>query len=122
MLLKFALRHLMRHWRLNLFVLLTLLLTVSLLAGLPMYTSAIADRSLRQTLTEAAPLARHLQVDGDLSGRLFQELRDILGPLYDRRVRLRVVNPIELAQQINLPDGSQRAVPEFFLYALFLTR
>lgn len=119
MLLKFALRHLLRHWRLNLFVLLTLLLTVSLLAGLPMYTSAIADRSLRQTLTDAAPLARHLQVDGDLSVRLFQELRDILGPLYDRRVRLRVVDPIELVQRINLPDGSQRAVPEFFYMRFF---
>ncbi len=119
MLLKFSLRHLIRHWRLNLFVLLTLLLTVSLLAGLPMYTSAIADRSLRQTLTDAEPLARHVQVDGDLSVRLFQDLRDILGPLYDRRIRLHVVDPIELSSWINLPDGGLRPVSEFLFTRFF---
>ena len=119
MLLKLAFRHLIRHWRLNLFVLLTLLLTVSLLAGLPMYTSAIADRSLRQTLVDASPLARNVQVNGDLSVRLFQDLRDILGPLYDRRARLRVVDPIELSRWIVLPDGNLRPVPEFFFVRFF---
>jgi hypothetical protein len=59
-----AWRHLRRHWRLNLAVLLCLTLASALLAGFSGYSSAIATRELHQSLDEARPTERVLLVTG----------------------------------------------------------
>ncbi len=116
---KLSLWHLARHWRLNLLLLLTLLVTTSLLAGLPLYAAAIADRSLRQTLAEATPSSRHILATGNLDVRLAQAIPDALGDLYNRRVRYRTTDETELEPRIRHADGTVREVPEFLRLRFF---
>ena len=75
MLLRFTLRHMLRHWRINLVLLLALTLTVALLAGLPAYAEAMAARSLRQALlSHTAPGARNLLVSAAVGSDLDESL------------------------------------------------
>ena len=61
---KFALRHLSRHWRLNLILLIIMILGVSLPASLPMLAVTIAGESLSQTLQGTPVQARNLIIQG----------------------------------------------------------
>jgi putative ABC transport system permease protein len=89
----FTLRHLRRHWRLNLTVLLGLTLAGALLASLPGYATAIAARSLNQSLKNATPAGRNIQVAaaGDLSAGLYGHIQDSLGDLIKGRLEVREV-------------------------------
>jgi hypothetical protein len=59
----FSLRHMLRHWRLNLALLAGLTLGAALLAGLPTYARGIAAHGLEQDLEGAAPAARNILVE-----------------------------------------------------------
>jgi hypothetical protein len=87
----FTLRHLRRHWRLNLAVLLGLTLAGALLASLPSYATAIAARGLNQSIRDAAPASRNIQVTtaGDLSAGLYGHVEDSLGDLIHGRLEVR---------------------------------
>ena len=61
---RLSIRHLLRHWRMNLIVLLGLVLAAAFLAGLPTYATAIAGRSLRQQIDSAVVSARNVEVTG----------------------------------------------------------
>ena len=61
---KLALRHLSRHWRLNLVLLIIMVLGASLLASLPMLAVTIAGESLSQSLQSAPVHVRNMIVRG----------------------------------------------------------
>jgi hypothetical protein len=87
-----TLRHLRRHWRLNLAVLLCLTLASALLAGFSGYTVAVATQELHQTLDEARPAERSLLITGSrytFSEALYELLQDKLGQVLEDRVVIR---------------------------------
>src|SRR5688572_2710246 len=92
LLLRFTTRHFIRHWRMNALLLLGLLLTSALLAGLPLYATAIAGRSLRQRLQDAPIPARNIEVTGAedvMNSAIFGQIDDELGELAAQRVEVR---------------------------------
>jgi putative ABC transport system permease protein len=91
--LPFAGRHLWRHWRLSLALLLGLTLAAGLLAALPGYANMIADRSLRETiLGHSLPAERNLTVSAQSTFRLtaavYGRIQDALGDLLIRRMEV----------------------------------
>jgi putative ABC transport system permease protein len=96
-LLAFAARHLLRHWRLHLIILLFLLLASALVAGLPMYAKALAADGLRQAINEAAPSERNVLLTAstyrnvNLSSAAYGDLQDALGDLVKERLEVRDV-------------------------------
>ena len=88
-LLSFSLRHLWRHWRMNMLVLAGLVLTAAFLAGLPMYALAISGRSLSQRLEDAPVAAKNIQMTGDrLSSSVYGEVQ-LGGPLLADRIEVK---------------------------------
>ena len=87
MLLTFAWRHLIRHWRTHLALLLGLVLCAALLAGLPMYAAIVAGTSLAESLTDAYAVERNFEVRGDdLTADDRQMVRQDMGDLVERIV------------------------------------
>jgi hypothetical protein len=87
-----ALRHLRRHWRLNLAVLLCLTLASALLASLSGYAAAIAERELSRALDEAGPAERTLLITGTPStfrDELVASLEQSLGKTLQDRLVIR---------------------------------
>ena len=86
---RLSIRHLLRHWRMNLIVLLGLVLAAAFLAGLPTYATAIAGRSLRQQIDSAIVSARNIEVTGaGMNAAVYGQLEDYLGDLLLRRVEV----------------------------------
>lgn len=94
-----TLRHLHRHWRLNLAVLLCLTLASALLAGFSSYTVAVATQELNQTLNEAHPVERGLLITGSrytFSEALYELLQEKLGQILKDRLIIRyVISPAD---------------------------
>jgi hypothetical protein len=89
-----TLRHLHRHWRLNLAVLLCLTLASALLAGFSSYTVAVATQELNQTMDEARPVERSLLITGSrytFSEALYELLQEKLGQILKDRLVIRYV-------------------------------
>ena len=87
-----TLRHLRRHWRLNLAVLLCLTLASALLASLSGYAAAIAERELGRALDEAGPAERTLLITGTPStfrDELYASLQRTLGKTLQDRLVIR---------------------------------
>jgi len=104
MVLRFAIRHLARHWRINLAVLAVMVLCSVLLAGLPMYAAIIAGQSLSLSLTNAFAPVRNLEVATDELGDEKQARLDaVLGDLVDRQVEIRVV-VVDMEREIYQPQ------------------
>ncbi|MGD8626386.1 MAG: hypothetical protein PVJ34_17740, partial [Anaerolineae bacterium] len=110
-----SLRHLRRHWRLNLAVLLCLALASAFLAGFAAYTMGIETGELRQTLAEADPAERTLLVTGPRTAfnpafyDLFQER---LGNLLEQRLVIRhAVSPAD-----PLPAGEAVALLDLYAF------
>ncbi len=118
LLFSFTLRHLRRHWRLNLAVLLGLTLAAALLAGLPGYASAIAARSLDQSLAAAPPAARNLQVTtaANLSAGLYGRIQDSVEDLIQSRLEIREL----VLQATPLPRNSTALLGKLPLQFLHL--
>jgi hypothetical protein len=84
-----TLRHLRRHWRLNLAVLLCLTLASALLASLSGYNAAIAARELSRALDEAGPAERTLLISGTpytFRDELYESLQQSLGKILKDRL------------------------------------
>ncbi len=95
MLFTFALRHLQRHWRMNLVLFMALLITAVFLSALPIYANALASRSLAQTLADAPTASTNILVRGSgLTAGLYGEISDLLGPLLRERVEVREAPPV----------------------------
>jgi hypothetical protein len=87
-----AFRHLRRHWRLNLAVLLCLTLASALLVSLFSYAAAVAARDLNQNLDEARPVERSLLITGTpytFSEALYGDLQERLGKVLKERLVIR---------------------------------
>jgi putative ABC transport system permease protein len=107
-LLTLALRHLVRHWRMNLVVLAGLILGAALLAGLPMFAAVVAGRSLSQSLADAYAPARNLGIRGEqLADTHEDEIHAALGDLARDRVEIREVT-VDAQRAIFRPGEKQR--------------
>jgi ABC-type lipoprotein release transport system permease subunit len=118
MLLRFTLRHMLRHWRINLVMLLALTLTVALLAGLPAYAEAMAARSLRQALlSHTAPGARNLLVSAaagsNLDESLYNAINAQLGDIILEHVEVRQVI---LPDYQSPPQPGEATIPQRFQF------
>jgi len=115
-----TLRHLTRHWRLNVTVLLCLTLASALLAGFSGYTVAIAARELNQSLAEARPAERSLLITGSrhtFSKELYEPLQESLGQvLRDRLVIRHAVAPAD-PQTLIEGTGQKRIVAFLDVYS-----
>jgi hypothetical protein len=95
----FTLRHLTRHWRLNIAVLLCLTLASALVAGLSSYAAAAAAWELDQSLSEVRSAERSLLITGSrytFNEKLYELLQESLGPfLKDRMIVRYVTSPAD---------------------------
>jgi putative ABC transport system permease protein len=85
-------RHLARHWRLNLATLACLTLASALLASLSGYATSISAEVLDQSLEAAGAAERSLLIVGNLDtfgGELSADLHDRLGKLWQDRLVIR---------------------------------
>src|SRR5512136_2223878 len=85
-------RHLSRHWRLNVAVLLCLTLASALAASLSSYANAIAARELSRTWDGASPSQRSLLITGPrdtFTDELYVNLQEKLGKLLMDRMVIR---------------------------------
>jgi putative ABC transport system permease protein len=115
MLLTFALRHLVRHWRMNLVVLAGMTLGAALLAGLPMMAAVIAGHNLSQSLSDAHVAARNLEIHGEQLTEAEQTtIHATLDDLVLNRIEIRDTTT-EAQRIIFRPDDQQRTVPEYLL-------
>ncbi len=98
---RLSIRHLLRHWRMNIIVLLGLVLAAAFLAGLPTYATAIAGRSLRQQIDSAIVSARNIEVTGaGMNAAVYGQLQDYLGDLLLRRVEVQTAAPTDLSSAL----------------------
>ncbi|MCB8990954.1 MAG: FtsX-like permease family protein [Ardenticatenaceae bacterium] len=116
MLIKFAIRHLFRHWRVNMLVLAGLLLTAAFLAGLSPYATAIAGRNLEQRLRNASPAVRNMRVEGSsLNSALYTQFTEYFGDLIVDRVE--VWEASGDGESVLYPEGdAARPFDEFLAY------
>jgi hypothetical protein len=113
-----TLRHLRRHWRLNLAVLLCLTLASALLASLSSYAAAVAARELHQSLDDARAAQRSLLITGTpytFSEELYQDLREKLGKVLKDRSVIR--HATLAADQFDEGTGHKRAVARLEVYS-----
>ena len=105
---KLALRHLFRHWRLNLILLAVMVLGATLLASLPMLAITIAGASLSQTLESAPVNVRNIIVQGkSRTDEPPEDIEQSLGDLLQEMITVRegdvIGSPI-----ISKSDGNQQ--------------
>ncbi|MDY7078942.1 MAG: FtsX-like permease family protein [Chloroflexota bacterium] len=115
-----TLRHLSRHWRLNVAVLLCLTLASALLASLSSYTAATAARELNQSLSDARPAERNLLITGNrytFSEALYESLRERLGEILKDRLVIRHVTLPADRQPSTEGTGQKRTVALLDVYS-----
>ena len=113
---RLSIRHLLRHWRMNLIVLLGLVLATAFLAGLPTYATAIAGRSLRQQIDTAVVSARNVEVTGDnLNAAVYGQLEEMLGDILLRRITVEESDQQFLASAL-YRNEAELPFAEFFRY------
>jgi ABC-type lipoprotein release transport system permease subunit len=104
---KLALRHLSRHWRLNLVLLSIMILGAALLASLPMLAIAIAGESLTQSLDSAPIDVRNIIVIGkSKTDDLPEEIHLSLGEMVKETIAVREGDIVGFPI-ITKPDGEQ---------------
>jgi hypothetical protein len=89
---RFTLRHLIRHWRLDLTVLLSLTLGSATLISLSGYEAVMSTQELHRTLALASPAERSLFITGSpytFDEILYQNLQNSLGTAFNERIELR---------------------------------
>jgi putative ABC transport system permease protein len=107
----YTLRHMIRHWRFNLVLLVGLTLAVGLLAGLPSFAEAVAARTLETELESETPAGRNVEVKGEqslLTGALFAEVDHLLGHLLVMRVEKHSFRMEAAANTVDPVDGGSR--------------
>src|SRR5512135_3782669 len=87
-----ALRHSIRHWRLNLTVLLSLTFGSTILISLSGYEAVMSTQELHRTLALASPAERTLFITGSpytFDETLYQDLQNSLGTAFKERIEIR---------------------------------
>ncbi len=116
LLLTLAVRHLLRHWRLNLVVLLGLVIASSLFAGLPAYTRVIGARSLEQSLENAPPVARNMEVlasSGSINAAVVGIIQEFIGDLILDQMQVREETWQAASSPLKPVDDRERKDPDF---------
>jgi len=104
---KLALRHLTRHWRLNLILMCIMVLGAALLASLPMLAETIASESLAQTLEEASIQDRNIVIEGNSrTDTLPDDVKTTLGTLLKDSIAVREVEILALPKFFH-SDGTE---------------
>ncbi|MDY6877050.1 MAG: FtsX-like permease family protein [Chloroflexota bacterium] len=115
-----TLRHLTRHWRLNIAMLLCLTLGSALLAGFSGYTVAIAEQELNQSLDEASPAERNLLITGThytFSNELYEPLQESLGQILKDRLVIRyATSPADQQPAIDMA-GQEKVIALLDVYS-----
>ena len=89
---RITLRHLIRHWRLNLTVFLTLALGSTILISLSGYESVISNQELDRAFTQASPAERSLLItstSATFDAAIYQHLQSSLGTALKERFEIR---------------------------------
>jgi putative ABC transport system permease protein len=87
-----SLRHLRRHWRLNVPILIVMIMGSAFASGLPMLATVIAGQTLYQSLQDSAVPLRNLEVRGEnLSEEHDRLLREFVGDWIEEKVEVREV-------------------------------
>ena len=113
-----ALRHLRRHWRLNVAMLLCLTLASALLTSFAGYAQAIATRELKQSLDEARPTERNLLIRGTrytFNDELYERLQETLGEALKEQLVIRhAMSPAD--QELPI-EGAEQVIALLDLYS-----
>ncbi len=107
----YTLRHMIRHWRFNMALLLALTLASGLLAGLPSFAEAVAARTLAVELSSESPAGRNVEIKGEqslLTGALFAEVDHLLGDLLVMRVEKHTFRMDAAINTFDPVDGGPR--------------
>ncbi len=114
MLVRIALKQMVRYWRMNLVVLIGFLLTAVFLSILPSYANAIAGRSLQQQLADVSATARNIRIDGDaLNAALYGQIKAMLPGLLEDRVEVFEGNSQNGLSTILAAKGEERPFDEY---------
>ena len=115
----FALRHMLRHWRMNLVVLAALVISVAFLAWLPAYAVAIAGRGLRQQIDAAPISARNIIVSRDgLNAAIYGDIQALLGDMFIERMVVETLSSnIPGLGRLYRDEGSEHLFDEFLAFA-----
>ena len=85
-------RHLLRHWRLNVPILIVMIMGSAFASGLPMLATVIAGQTLYQSLQDSAVPLRNLEVRGEnLSEEHDRLLREFMGDWIEEKAEVRQV-------------------------------
>jgi putative ABC transport system permease protein len=87
--LRFALRHLIRHWRMNVVVLVGILMGTIFAASPPLLASVIAGGTLSQNLADVSPATRNLEVRGNIiPEEVMPQIQENMGDLLQGRMKI----------------------------------
>ncbi len=89
LLINFTFRRLIRHWRLNLLILVVLTAATALVAALPSFATAVAIDGLEQALDSASTPSRNLEIIGppaNLNAGLFGKIEGVISDYISERV------------------------------------
>ncbi|MFK7800142.1 MAG: FtsX-like permease family protein [Anaerolineae bacterium] len=103
--LRLSIRHLRRHWQLNLIMFLGVLMGATLAAALPMYTRAVADLTVQNTMQASTIAQRNLTLTGNINAGTITSLDKALDGLVLERREMGLTRATVL-QQISRPDGT----------------
>jgi ABC-type antimicrobial peptide transport system permease subunit len=111
----FTLHRLLRHWSINLSILVGLTLAATFLAGMPGYANAAAEWSLQQSLENIAPNRRNIEISaspGKMTGALYAYVIDTIGDLIQLRLTVqKAAIEADSIQPILPTDDQSRLAP-----------
>jgi putative ABC transport system permease protein len=85
-----SVRHLLRHWRLNIPILLVMMMASTFASGLPILASVIAGGALSQSLMDSSVPMRNLEIQGEgLSGEHDGLLQSAIGEWVRQKMEIR---------------------------------
>ena len=114
-----SLRHLRRHWRLNIPILIVMIMGSTFASGLPMLARVIAGQSLSQSLIDSVVPKRNLEIRGeDLSEEQDALLQSTLGDWVQGKVEVREGTQ-EAEPMIRSAGGEERAISEIFFLSFW---
>jgi putative ABC transport system permease protein len=105
-----SVRHLLRHWRLNIPVLLVMTMASTFASGLPILASVIAGGSLSQTLMDSTVPMRNLEIRGEgLSEEQDELLQGVVGDWIQQKMEIREVTK-EAERVVRSANGEETSI------------
>jgi len=107
----------LRHWRMNLVVLVGLVISIAFVAGLPSYATAIAGRGLRQQIDSAPVSGRNILVSGSgLTSATYGDIQELLGDLFVERLVLETMSGSLAGMSTIFRSGEELPFDEFLAF------